>query len=337
MAAATPSARRTTGRGGERPAFFRRGARASGHYDRAGWRRLPRSGDERLGRALGWFGLGLGVAQLAAPRGMARLIGVVPGETERVAMRAVGVREIVSGLGILARRRPAAPLWTRVAGDVADLALLGRAFTRSGTRPTRTAAATAAVLGVAALDLFASVRITARARAAREGGVRVTQAITVNRPPEEVYGFWRDLQNLPRFMKHVEAVSPLGDGRSHWTAKGPAGATIEWDAEITKDEPNRLIAWRSLEGADVDNAGAVHFAPAPGNRGTEVRIDLVYQPPAGRLGAAVATLLGEEPQMQIAAELRILKQILETGEVQTAAGPSGRRRRSVFGRSGGAP
>ena len=143
--------------------------------------------------------------------------------------------------------------------------------------------------------------------------MQVKQAITINGAPEELYRFWRDLKNLPRFMKHLESVTtekmigqtadqasvgaisqplggPGGDGRSHWVGKAPAGTTVEWDAEITEDRPNELIAWRSLEGADVDSAGTVRFEQAPGGRGTVVKLEMHYHPPAGALGAGIAKL-----------------------------------------------
>ena len=156
-------------------------------------------------------------------------------------------------------------------------------------------------------------------------GVKVEKSVTVNRPPEEVYRFWRDFQNLPRFMNHLESVSDLGGGRSHWVAKAPAGKTVEWDAEVYNEKENELIAWRSLEGADVDNAGSVRFEPAPEGRGTIVRVTLKYDPPAGKLGSLVAKLWGEEPSQQIEEDLRRFKQVMEAGEIPTTEGqPSGR-------------
>ena len=151
-------------------------------------------------------------------------------------------------------------------------------------------------------------------------------AVTIRRPVEEVYGFWRDFANLPTFMYHLKSVEPTGDGRSHWTANAPAGATVDWDAELVEDQPNALIAWASLEGSKVANSGSVAFTPAPGGDGTEVRVELSYDPPGGALGKVVAKLFGEEPQQQISADLRRLKQVLETGEVVRSEGsPEGAR------------
>jgi len=163
------------------------------------------------------------------------------------------------------------------------------------------------------------------ARGANEP-LHAEKSLTINRPAEDLYRFWRDFTQLPRFMKHLEAVRVNSDGRSHWVARGPAGSRVEWDAEITADRPNELIAWRSLEGASVDNSGAVRFETAPGGRGTVVRVALDYRPPAGALGAAVAQLFGEAPQQQIEGDLRRFKNIMEAGEIPTTSGqPAGQR------------
>jgi uncharacterized membrane protein len=145
--------------------------------------------------------------------------------------------------------------------------------------------------------------------------MHVRKASTINRRPEEVYRYWRDFQNLPRFMSYLEAVQVTGERRSHWRTSAPAGTTVEWDAEMVEDRLGELIAWQSLEGADVPNSGQVHFRPAPGGRGTEVDVELQFDPPAGKLGRAVAKLFGKDPGQQVATDLRRFKQILETGEV----------------------
>ena len=147
----------------------------------------------------------------------------------------------------------------------------------------------------------------------RGEGVRVDERIVLNRPRSEVYRFWRNFENLPRFMDHLESVTVLDEERSHWVAKGPAGTRVEWDAVIHNEVPNELIAWRSLEGSEVDNAGSVHFSPTE-NGDTEVRVVLRYDPPAGKMGAAVAWLFGEEPSRQVAEDLRRLKQVVEATE-----------------------
>lgn len=146
------------------------------------------------------------------------------------------------------------------------------------------------------------------------------KSLIIDRTPEELYQFWRNFENLPNFMRHLESVRVTGEGRSHWVAKAPAGSSVEWDAEITEDRPNELIAWRSLEGADVDNSGSVHFVRAPGNRGTIVRVEINYNPPGGAIGAAIAKLFGEEPGQQAQESLRNLKQVMETGELVLSEG-----------------
>ena len=272
---------------------------------------------ERLARAVGWFSLGLGLPQAAAPRDFAQAIGVSGDADSRAVVRLVGLRELACGVGIVARPRSSAWFWARVAGDLMDLALLGRALSSDGAQRNRTAAAAAAVVGITIQDLLLARRLgrVGTARGAKGQGIQVTQALTVNRPVDEVYRFWRDFQNLPRFMHHLESVQVTGERRSHWQAKAPAGRTVEWDAEMVEDRPNEMIAWRSLAGADVDNSGSVRFTPAPRGRGTEVRVELRYNPPGGRLGAAVAKLFGEEPEQQLRDDLRAFKQVLETGEV----------------------
>lgn len=154
------------------------------------------------------------------------------------------------------------------------------------------------------------------------GGTSVDQSRTINKPAEELYTFWRNFENLPRFMTHLESVSTLDERRSHWVAKAPAGTTVEWDAEIVEDLPNERIAWRSLPNADVDNHGTVRFKPAPGGRGTEVHVALTYRPPAGVIGTAVAKLFGEEPEQQIAGDLLRFKNLMEAGEIPTTGGQS---------------
>ncbi|MDQ4122515.1 MAG: DUF2892 domain-containing protein [Acidobacteriota bacterium] len=155
--------------------------------------------------------------------------------------------------------------------------------------------------------------------------VRVDQAMTINAPVEEIYNFWRNFENLPQFMYHLESVTKIDEMRSHWKAKAPLGMTVEWDAEIISEIPNELISWRSVEGADVANAGSVRFLPSTGGRGTVVKVELRYEPPAGKLGAAVAWLTGEEPSVQIRDDLRRFKQLMETGEIPTIEGqPAGR-------------
>jgi uncharacterized membrane protein len=161
--------------------------------------------------------------------------------------------------------------------------------------------------------------------------MKLTSTTMVLRPPDEVYAFWRDLSGLPTFMVHLDEVRETGPGRSRWRASAPFGQTVEWEAETTLDQAGRGIGWRSTGDADVQNDGEVLFVPAPGNRGTEVRVTINYDVPAGPLGRAVAKYFGEEPSQQLDDDLRRFKQVVETGEVVRSDGaPGGKRAREEF-------
>src|SRR3954471_19084411 len=155
-------------------------------------------------------------------------------------------------------------------------------------------------------------------------GVRVEQTVTIGLAPEEIYAFFRNFENLPRFMSHLQSVKVLDEKRSHWVTKGPAGSDAEWDAEIINEIPNELIGWRSVDGSPGDNAGSVHFKKNPNGRGTDVKVILRYDPPAGLFGAMTARVFGEDPAHQVKEDLRALKMLLETGEIATTEGqPNG--------------
>jgi uncharacterized membrane protein len=155
-----------------------------------------------------------------------------------------------------------------------------------------------------------------------EKGVHIAQACTIEASADDLYRFWRNLANLPLFMAHLESVTASSDKNSHWKAKGPFDKEVEWDAEIISDEPGRVIAWRSLQGADVENAGSVRFKET-GDRGTEVRVVIDYIPPAGKLGSVLAKLIGEDPSANLKEDLRRLKRLVETGEIANNHGPRG--------------
>lgn len=284
--------------------------------------------DRQLGQILGLFSIGLGLAELLAPRAVGRATGV--GDHPAI-VRMIGVREIVTGVGILSERAPGTWAWARVAGDAIDLALLGAATRSADADPRRIAAATAGVLGVTALDVYSGRRLSAT-QSALAPAISVTQTITINASAAELYHFWKNLENLPLFMEHLESVSEVNKQVSHWVAKAPAGASVEWDAEIVDDRPERRIGWRTLPDSQVTHEGMVSFEPAIGGRGTVVRVEMLYVPPAGKVGVWIARLFGEEPALQVADDLRRLKQLLETGEVATTLGqPAGKR--SLFGRT----
>lgn len=155
-------------------------------------------------------------------------------------------------------------------------------------------------------------------------GIHVDESITLDKPIAEVYKFWRNFENLPKFMNHLQSVSMREGGVSHWVAKGPAGLDVSWDARIINDVANKVIGWQSLEGSTVSTAGSVNFDETA--HGTTVRVHLQYSPPGGRLGAAVARVFGEEPNQTIREDLRRFKRLMETGEIPTTDGQSSGRR-----------
>lgn len=275
---------------------------------------------ENLATGLGWFSIALGAAEIFAPLALARFIGVEP---KGLLLPALGLREITSGLGILNKRGTAGWLWSRVAGDVMDLALLGAAHMSDDSDDRRVEMAATAVLGVTALDVYSAIQYSRNA--VDDGDVHVRKTITVGCSPQQLYGFWRKLENLPRVMRNLESVRSTGNSRSHWTARGPGNKRVEWDAEITSDRPDELIAWQSLPGADIENYGCVRFDKAPGDRGTIVRVHLTYTPPLGNLGWAVAKIMGSAPGQEVQLDLYRMKQILETGQITSTEGqPAGR-------------
>jgi len=268
---------------------------------------------------LGWLSLGLGLAEIVAPRRMAHWIGLSPQDDNlRLKLVATGVREVTCGLGLISQKRPATWAWARTAGDLLDLALIGTARPSRNGNGGRALGAAASVLGAAAIDAAIAIQLTRHARSETPKSIAVTQSVTISRTPADVYAFFRDFTKLPSFMSHLELVQVHGR-RSHWRTRGPLGTSVEWDAEIVEDRPGEVIAWRSLDGAEVPNRGRVQFAPLHRRDSTEIDtemiVELVYEPPAGALGAVIAKLFGEEPHQQISADLRRVKQMLETGEV----------------------
>ncbi len=271
----------------------------------------------------------LGISELVAPGKVAAVAGVDDTDGTRCVIRALGVRECGHGAALLGG--PDRLVWTRVAGDALDMGLLLAGVSRRGRGPRRRGMIAAAALsGIAGADLYAALR-TGREASGRHayGGRHMTlrAAVTVGRPPEEVYRFWRDLENLPSFMTHLKSVTADGDGRSHWAAAAPGGHTVRWEAQITEDGAGERIAWQSVPGSPIENGGSVEFAPAAGGDGTEVRVRIGYRMPGGRLGKAAAKVFGESPDQQVNDGLRRFKQILETGQVLRSDGLADRKAR----------
>ena len=261
-----------------------------------------------LSRGLGWFSIALGAAELVMPRKLAELIGVDPDGLTPTIMRAMGVREIIAGVGVLSQPRRPMPLWSRVAGDLVDLGLLGLAAGAKRTSGPRLAMAIGAVAGVMALDVIAAKRVQ---KHFEEANLPVIFSVTINKPPEEVYAFYRRLEQLPSFMDYLESVRVIDQTKSHWIAKLPIG-NVEWDAEIIEDIPGELISWRTVPGSKLKLSGRVTFTRTPGRNMTEVRCEMKL----GFTGASPSTALAKAfAKPQIKGDLRRLKQVLETGEV----------------------
>ncbi len=157
-----------------------------------------------------------------------------------------------------------------------------------------------------------------------EQEVEVVKSVTINKSPAELYAFWRNFENLPKFMKHLESVKILDEKRSEWKAKAPLGSEVKWNAVITEEDENNKISWTSFGDSEIKNSGKVEFLPTA-NRGTEVKVTIRYEPPAGKLGELAAYFLTEEPSTQVAEDLRRFKSLMETGLIMSVEGqPSGR-------------
>jgi uncharacterized membrane protein len=270
-----------------------------------------------LARALGWVSVALGVALVVAPGRVARLAGMGPAAVARPVTRAVGVRQMASGVGILASRRPVGWLWARAAGDAVDLVLLAAGAAVQGRgrhvlgrrlahhrRPSPGTVAAMVVAGSLGLvDQVAAVRLTRRRGPHRTASV----AVTIDQPRDVVYRRWRELQDFPRFMTHLD----LRPARTPVTSTPDAGG-VGWDADVVNEVPGELIEWRSSIASDVDHAGTVRFEPGPGGRGTRVTVRVDYRPPGGLLGSLVAGLFGEHPRQQIIDDLLRFKHVFES-------------------------
>lgn len=280
---------------------------------------------ERLTKGLGWFSIGLGLVALFAPRALARLIGA---PQLRTTLPALGLREIIPGIGILSGRGRGGWLWARVLGDIMDLRILGEAFSSRKSNRDKLQGATVAVIGVTLLDILSAMQHS-RETGRQKRTVHVAKSITIERSPEELYQTWRNFENLARFMPHVLSVSTTSDRHSHWVVEGPAGKQLEWDSELTEDHPNERIAWRSMPGADLLNSGSVTFEAAPAGRGTVVRLEMSYTPPGGMLGKTIAKLFHKTPEQVLPMDLHRFKQMMETGQITTTEGQSAGRSRST--------
>ncbi|MGE0872438.1 MAG: SRPBCC family protein [Kofleriaceae bacterium] len=271
---------------------------------RSGFKDVDRS-HIAVARRVGWFSVALGTAEIAMPRAVARFVGVAPDSSAPMILRILGAREIASGIATLAQPTRAWPLWLRAVGDAIDLALLAAAKPRR-VSVGRWIGATLAVAAVGAVDVWAARRTRARQIASP-----VIYAVTINKPPHEVYAFYRDLSRLPEFMDYLESVTEHG-AVSHWVAKLPLGKTVAWDAQIVEDRPGELITWQTVKGSPIKLRGRIEFARAPGRNATEVRVEMQMGVRGIGASPALAKLLTKP---QVKGDLRRLKQVLETGEV----------------------
>lgn len=232
------------------------------------------------------------------------------GETERWLSIAGGA---ALALYALKRRSP-----TSLALAAGGAALIGRGATGHSPVYQR--------LGVDTADPNA-VRQNVLATVLPSRKLEAERAYTIMRPRHELYAFWRNLENLPQFMEHIESVTVTGDGRSHWVTRAPIGRPISWNAEITEDVEDRVIAWRSLPDSAVENSGQVHFSDAPDGRGTMVRARILYSAPGGKTAEGIARFFGESASQQLRDDLRRFKQVMEAGETPTTEGqPHGQRK-----------
>lgn len=295
-----------------------------------------------LATIFGGMSTGIGAWYVVAPEHFLETIGAPPTPQRIAVARLVGAQEMGVGSALFMDGRAGPWLTTRLVGDVLHGAMLALAWRARDVHRDRMSLAWGAWATITAADAIATFMASQtertgadldqptgsseRAIALADGAVH--GAVTIGADRRAVYDYWRRLENLPRFMKHLERVEEYDGSRSHWVARAPLGTHVEWDAEITDDVPGERIAWTSTEGSEIWNSGEVTFERAPGDRGTEVHVRLEYAPPGGAVGAAVARLLGEEPKNQIKGDLRRLKQVIETGNVIVSeAVAEGRSRR----------
>jgi uncharacterized membrane protein len=285
----------------------------------------PARGDTARRRArgaavgIGVASVALGVAKLVAPRALARLVGAPAGSREGGLVQALGVREVVTGLGLLASRSPVPWLWSRVVGDALELALLGAVAGAGRGDRRRAGAALGALAGVAAFDVACAVAAT---RARRREAAPVRRSVTIARARTDVYRFWRDFANVPAFMADIELVEILDDGRSRWSAHGPTGPVVSWEVQVDEARPGELLRWSSVEGAqsDVRAEGVVRFADTPDGRGTEVALTLAYGLPDDAPERAAAFIDRATEPGRLEAHLARSKELLETGRLASGAG-----------------
>jgi uncharacterized membrane protein len=291
-----------------------------------------RNREERFGEALGVLSIGLGMAELAATDSLTKVIGATDGRPPPWLVRAMGLREIASGVGMIAQPRQSGWAWARVVGDVIDLALLGLAFRSPRKGYGRLIATAAAVAGIMSLDVLLARQLSRDHQyqhisprwLSDSRGLRIQHSVAINCPPERLYRYCRDLGNLTRSLTYLQSVRETPDKRVIWVVKSPNGEPVEWDTQIVEDRPDELISWRAAKGASFENAGSLRFTREPAGRGTILTLEMLLRPPMGRM-RTLAQVFGQKPDFRMQEGLRRLKALIETGEIPTTKGqPSGR-------------
>lgn len=287
------------------------------------------SGISSTARNLGILSLVLGAGGLLLSGPLSRLSGLQP---HRGLLPLVGLRELAAGIGLLGTRNATPWLWSRVAGDGMDLAIiLSCLLNPDNPRRTRAAVTAAVVAAITAIDTRESLRNSRNESTTAAPDALVSASVIVGKSPQECYEFWRDPTHMTRISPMVESVTVLDERTSRWLIRSPLGTQIEWDSKITGETPGERISWRSVDGGGLYHAGVIRFEPATGNRGTLVSISVHFRVPGGAAGVGLVKLLGANPRSEVREDLRRFKQLLEAGEIPTTRGqPSGRR--SLLGR-----
>ena len=284
----------------------------------------PNAYAAELGLTLAWIGAGIGIAELLMPRAVAKTTGLPP-----PFVRALGMRELLVSAGVLLRPRQPAWRWSRIAGDLLDLSLLAWAGRR--TPNGRLALITALFAGMTSLDVLATC--DRRGQSARQGhlpnSIRIHKSLYIQRPPEACYGFWRNFENFPQFMRDVESVQVVDATRTHWRLRTLQGKPVEWTVELFSDIPSQQLGWRTIADAPIAHSGVVKFLPAYGHSSTRLEIDILYKTPTAQSMDMSSMPFTEEPSRQWDDDLRRFKQLLETGEIATTLGQSSGRRSAL--------
>lgn len=278
---------------------------------------------QSLSQYLGWLSLGVGALELLAPAWVSRRAGFA--RTNNRAVQLSGLRQVATGVAILRNPTSPNPIWARVAGDAITLSILANGFSERDADKAMLSTSSLLVAGLTAVDIGCAVGMYDGLGMEHRAPHRIRETITINKSAEDLFRFWRSLNNLPSIMEYLQSVDVRDDKRSHWVAKPIRGVVLEWESEVTAEEPNRLIAWRSLPESQIQTEGSVRFEPLSGDRGTLVTVDMQFDVPSrfGRLFRPLASRLTEAATRR---DLRRFKQLMETGEISTTAGQSSGRR-----------